>query len=136
MCHVDMHLPLLQLQCHATLFAWMCVRCIRLTAAVLLRRMDVARASAAAMNSSQAWRTVAMAAIELLDVHLAIAAFRQACLQSAHAPMHAAVRLCIVAQCQTASTWPSKSLLPELGLSPQLHLLVLCSDAASTTCGV
>jgi hypothetical protein len=80
-----------------------------------------------------------MAAIELLDVHLAIAAFRQACLQSAHAPMHAAVRLCIVAQCQTASTWPSKSLLPELGLPPQLphlHLLVLCSDAASTTCGV
>jgi hypothetical protein len=49
----------------------------RLAAAIKLNRLQEARAAAAALNTSDGWRQLGTAAMQLLDVELALAASRQ-----------------------------------------------------------
>jgi hypothetical protein len=73
---------------------WWC----RLTAALKLKRKPDALAAARALGNADAWRQVAAAALEQLDVPLAVAAYRQVNMHACEAGLRCCGQMLIPAQ--------------------------------------
>jgi hypothetical protein len=88
----------------------------RLAAAIKLNRMQEAQAAAAALSTADGWRQLGTAAMQLLDVELAVAAFKQ--VRDAMRRCYICLTLCADKQTSSVSMRPLTSMQLQCCLNP------------------